>query len=125
MRESQERDWENRKGKTIRRPGGCGGRIFGGQGSLPPESGAEAQVESHKESAIGGLALRHAQRKRKRKEHMMDKLDEELCFNKGMEKTILQCLTCFPPGRNKSKSFRTEKSQKKNTISGDITTPKV
>ena len=26
---------------------------------------------------------------------MMDKLDEELCFNKGMEKTILKCLTCF------------------------------
>ena len=40
------------------------------------------------------------------------------------EQTILQCLICFPLGRNKPKSLRTEKSQKKNMIIGDITTPK-
>ena len=56
----------------------------------------------------------------------IDKLDDELCIrlDKGMEKTILQCLICFPLGRNKPKSFRTEKSQKRNTITGDITIPK-
>ena len=40
------------------------------------------------------------------------------------EQTILKCLICFPLGRNKRKSLRTEKSQKRNTITGDITIPK-
>ena len=40
---------------------------------------------------------------------------------KVWEKTILKCSICFPLGRNKPKSSKTEKSQKKNTITGDIT----
>ena len=52
----------------------------------------------------------------------IDKLDDELCIrlDKGMG-TNYQCLICFPLGRNKRKSSKTEKSQKKNTITGDIT----
>ena len=40
------------------------------------------------------------------------------------EQTILKCSICFPLGRSKPKNLRTEKSQKRNTITGDITIPK-
>ena len=43
---------------------------------------------------------------------------------KVWEQIILQCLICFPLGRNKQKNLKTAKSQKKNMIIGDITTPK-
>ena len=58
---------------------------------------------------------------------MMDKLDDELCIrlDKGMGTNYLTMFDMFSSGRNKPKSFRTEKSQKRSTITGDITTPKV
>ena len=56
----------------------------------------------------------------------IDKLDDELCIRliRVWEQIILQCLICFPLGRNKPKSSKTEKSRKRNTITGDITIPK-
>lgn len=57
----------------------------------------------------------------------IDKLDDELCIrlDKGMGTNYLKMFDMvFPLGRNKRKSLRTEKSQKRNTITGDITIPK-
>ena len=57
----------------------------------------------------------------------IDKLDDAsfaYVLIRVWEQTILKCLICFPLGRNKRKSLRTEKSQKRNTITGDITIPK-
>ena len=56
----------------------------------------------------------------------IDKLDDELCIrlDKGMGTNYLKMFDMrFPLGRNKRKSLRTEKSQKRNTITGDITYP--
>ena len=52
----------------------------------------------------------------------IDKLDDELCIrlDKGMETNYHIMFDIFPLGSNKPKSLRTEKSRKRNTITGDI-----
>ena len=57
----------------------------------------------------------------------IDKLDDELCIrlDKGMGTNYLKMFDMFSLGRNKRKNLRTEKSQKKNMITGDIAIRKV
>lgn len=56
----------------------------------------------------------------------IDKLDDELCIrlDKGMGTNYLKMFDMFSAWQEQAKKFKTEKSQKKNTITGDITIPK-
>ncbi len=54
----------------------------------------------------------------------IDKLDDELCIrlDKGMGTNYLIMFDMFSAWQEQAENSRTEKSQKKNTITGDITT---